>query len=281
MPKHTAPPKRTAALRFSSSSAKRLSHLLAGVDYGTEPLFLTLTYPVDIAPHPRVAKQQLDDFFHNHVQRLPGQHQPLAMVWRIERQKNGSPHFHCLVFGLCNDFYDKMRGYGHTLAGPERWIFLQQDLQDLWQKQIGAKSSVRIELAEIKSQVGAYLYLVGHSSKANQTWLGQDIGRYWGILGRKNFEVYQYGKRDAILTRREIRWLRDVWEAFEARRVQWLKCRYPGREVVAREWERGSLKLFPVPVMEALAAYHRRRHSGKPRPEIIAGLLGNAPEKSP
>lgn len=88
--------RRGAITGFSAESRNRLLVLVNSIDQvKSKPelfRFVTLTYP-KAAPTPREAKQHL----HNVLRRFTrawGRH---ALIWKIEPQRRGAPHFHLLL----------------------------------------------------------------------------------------------------------------------------------------------------------------------------------------
>lgn len=86
---------RGVIIGFSLNSRKRLLEDVAKLDCRKAlPLFLTMTYPAEF-PDCSTAKRHLRAFRKRLMRRYPG----LALIWRIELQKRGAPHFHCLLWG--------------------------------------------------------------------------------------------------------------------------------------------------------------------------------------
>ena len=84
--------KRGKVVGFSIASARRLRHLLFGVDY-TDAVAVTLTHPLllDCMKGPEVAFDSL---------RMVAKRWPWlrSLIWRKEVQGNGTPHYHCILF---------------------------------------------------------------------------------------------------------------------------------------------------------------------------------------
>lgn len=81
--------------KFTRASRRRLLYKLAEVEKENLPQFLTLTYPNEY-PEVEVAKKHFQQF----IKRLKRKFPDLALFWKLEPQKRGAPHFHCLVWGL-------------------------------------------------------------------------------------------------------------------------------------------------------------------------------------
>lgn len=221
---------RKASLSFSGSSARRLSRLLASLSF-KGAIFLTLTQSPGKTP--QEAKLALDCFFKQLKRDAP----LASAIWRMEKQQNGSPHFHILVFGL-------------SLECLFKW-----NPCDQWRDQIGCKVSPScINMQYINTNTGAFLYIVGHGTKKNQTWPGQAVGRYWGKHNNANLPYAE--EKQIIFQPGEKEFLRRYWERSEARRVKWLSIRYPCNDYSPRSWEfSGPLKLYSRPVSELLRVW--------------------------
>lgn len=84
---------------FSRKSRKRLLDVLSQIPrraISGGVLLITLTYPSQYPSDPSVFKAHLFAF----RKRLEREHGDVSVVWRLERQSRGAPHYHLLVFGL-------------------------------------------------------------------------------------------------------------------------------------------------------------------------------------
>lgn len=125
---------------FSAQSRMRLLRLLARVSppavngFRHRVTFLTLT--TKAYHHPRIFKKYLQVFFKRLGRKAPR----LSIIWRLEYQKRGAPHVHCIVYNA--PFIDK------------KWI------QESWGEIVGqSRPFTRIE--SIKS----YKHLMSYASK--------------------------------------------------------------------------------------------------------------------
>lgn len=156
-----------------------------------------------------------------------------SAVWRLEKQQNGEPHFHLIIWGV-------------DALEPKPLL----KIQALWKTAMQLTRTPRIDVKPIVSSTGAYLYLVGHSSKRNQTWAGQEIGRYWGKLYARNLPILP--AQEVELTEEQVQVLNRIWERKELKRIKWLKKRYR-RDFDARPFDLGDVKLFhrnPLAIMQ-------------------------------
>jgi len=109
---------------FSAASRKRLLEKLAALLHDALPLFLTFTYP---AVYPGCSGARRD--FRAWCKRLLRVYPEAALVWRLDLQRRGAPHFHVLLWGVPYLPAEELRamwagaiGY----SGPQR---LQVDVQ--------------------------------------------------------------------------------------------------------------------------------------------------------
>jgi hypothetical protein len=128
-------------------------------------------------------------------------------------------------------------------------------LRDAWHQALDIPVAPRIDFKPIRSGTGAYLYLAGHHAKRSQTWQGQAVGRYWGVLGRKNLPFLT--EKTAILSQEADRVLAAIFAKKEARRVAWYASK--GVTVEPRVWELAVSKLFARDPWPILVRYCRRK----------------------
>jgi hypothetical protein len=106
---------------FTKSSRQALLRVVNSIDQGRcQPgdwAFITLTYARSF-PTARASKKDLDNFF-KRLERLYG---PWFIIWKIEPQKRGAPHFHLLAYTPGVDLQDLLsftaRAW-HEIAGGE------------------------------------------------------------------------------------------------------------------------------------------------------------------
>lgn len=238
-PGRTVGGKRKCVTRFSASSARTLSKLLASLKF-RGCMFLTLTQRPGFTP--RGAKNALlnnrGSFARAFVDAFPGG----SIIWRLEKQKNGSPHFHLLLF--------------LPDMPPERFLeaIWAWNPQERWKQAIAADYDPQVkDSGWVRKSRGAYLYLVGHSSKKSQTWTdGTSPGRYWGVVNKKRLPLTNF--EDAELRPGEESILAALWHRHEDRRCIWLKKRYGGEPEPRNWYDSGPTKLFPFNISSCLRA---------------------------
>lgn len=162
---------------FSSSSRMRLLRLLARVSppamngFRHRVTFLTLT--AQVFYHPRQFKEFMRAFFKRIGRKAPR----LAIVWRLDYQKRGAPHAHCILYNA--PFIDK------------RWI------QENWGEVIGQdRPFTRIEA------IRSYKKLVNYAS------------RYCAKLEDGGFNIVTYQADGVGISEYEHKTAGRVWGVF-------------------------------------------------------------------
>lgn len=160
---------------FSGSSRMRLMRLLASLMRTCIPIFITLTYPGVWSDNPKEWKTHLDRFEKSVMRKFPGS----ALVWKLEAQKRGAPHFHCLLYNV------------YTIdVGFRGW------LSETWYRVVGSNderhlmAGTRVEY--LRSYRGAMAYAAKYMSKTTEENLPEEWGRpgrFWGVYGRSNLPV--------------------------------------------------------------------------------------------
>lgn len=188
--------------------------------YGWWNYALTLT-----VPGPVLAPDQYKELFDKYAKRLSGRRLKFLMVWRAEVQKRENDagqraiHWHCIL-SLQNEhdrawfasiWWDVVSELGpfegHKLNSGD--IVSGNDRMGL----AGAyERAVRID--QEQNNDCWWRYLCDHASKSKQEQIGHDIGRHWGIMGRKHAIpaisdlVCRLTDRQSVLLDRFLRHLR-------------------------------------------------------------------------
>lgn len=167
---------------FSAASRRRLKAILATVRRDCKPLFVTLTYPADFPLDPTIYKRDLDTLFKRVTRRYPD----ASIVWKLEPQKRGAPHYHFFIWGVdFEDFYAWLPYQWHDIAGsgdPYHLLFHLGQLED--------EDNVHC-VQEVRDFRGVMSYAAKYMSKAishmSEYWVA--VGRWWGVVGRKFLPV--------------------------------------------------------------------------------------------
>ncbi len=133
--------------------------------YDQPPTFLTLTYPASFPTDPRVYKGQLRAF----LKRLRRAHGERPVVWRLEWQRRGAPHFHLLVFDLVGQggFKDWcLSTWSDVCASGDPLHALH-----------GADVSPMRTWAGVRSYLSKYIAKVDDGSREPD----ELVGRVWGV----------------------------------------------------------------------------------------------------
>jgi len=163
---------------FSRASRRRLLYTIARIKReATLPLFVTLTYP-DKFPNPARSKRDLKIF----TQRLKREYPGSGLIWKLEPQKRGAPHYHMLVWGVpFSDLVGWVPFTWYQVAGDGDIKHL------LWHKGLlgnGNKPCV----SKVKTWRGVWSYASKYLGKTFEVagWDQQWTGRFWGVIAREN-----------------------------------------------------------------------------------------------
>lgn len=186
--------------RFSKGSRLRLISKINSIEKKILPHFLTLTYPNDYPHDMKKVKRQVDTFFKRMARRWPG----FGAIWRLEAQKRGAPHFHCLIWGLWGEnpasltYWMAYNWYEIVNSGDiNHFLFHMGELKDS-QKCISWARSWK----SVMSYTSKYISKV---DDLDQVW--SSPGRFWGEKG-----VIPWGEieRIALTDRQAINFIRII-----------------------------------------------------------------------
>lgn len=171
--------------KYSSASFRRfrsfcLLHSVPNADlYG-----VTLTVPgLHVVSH-----DEFRNLWHNISRKLAKARIPV--VWRVELQKRGMPHLHCVVFGsrtcvlslMAFWFCELDKLFDYSLEWLSSGLIDSLYLSRRWFS--GALSSVHV--LALDGSHRAFRYLISHSSKGKIEQMGFR-GRAWGVVCRDLF----------------------------------------------------------------------------------------------
>ncbi len=184
------------------------------------PLFVTLTYPGSLVPDGRASKAHLKAFCKRLLRRWPG----ACVLWRVERQKRGAPHYHLLVLGV--------------RFIPHGWV------SRAWFEVVGSGDPAHLaagtEVRAVRSWRGVMSYVGKYLAKLEAEGSEDELGRIWGIVGRDNLPVVWLSVR---VSRREFEQLRRLLRRFTQARSRGLRYRYKARDAglwVFMDWRAGK-----------------------------------------
>jgi hypothetical protein len=165
---------------FSPGSRRRLLKLFSRFDISKEnpPVFITLTYPAEY-PSPKVAKKHRRAFEARLLRHAPG----CSLVWRLEFQKRGAPHFHMVVFNL--PFIDKVFiqiWWGQIIGHKEPFTRIEQIKN---RRKLLAYVSKYVAKSGGSDPGGFNLLTYLHDGEFIHPQTGEkcgSIGRWWGVM---------------------------------------------------------------------------------------------------
>lgn len=168
--------KRNIVLGFSKASRRRLMQKIAQLNRDAKPIFLTLTYPADYPLHYTEWKTDFDKW----CKRLHRKYPEAALIWRLEPQKRGAPHFHLLVYGveISVEFREWLRASWYECVGSG----------DVKHYHHGTDVEPLRSYRGVRSYVGKYIA----KTQAPPTPTDEDgvllptpdwskVGRWWGV----------------------------------------------------------------------------------------------------
>jgi hypothetical protein len=129
------------------------------------PLFITLTCPRHWPAEPETWKKHLDLF----GQWIRYHHPTSSIIWKLEPQERGAPHFHLMAFDI---------------------PFLPaQEVGQRWFEIVGsgdpAHRSAGTETRRVNSINGVMRYASKNYMGKECGAFGINVGRFWGVIGRK------------------------------------------------------------------------------------------------
>jgi hypothetical protein len=175
----TDPAKRGEITEFSEGSRRRVRSLLHSLRRSSDlkMLFATLTYH-ETRPDPTRAKRDLDAFSKRLRRAFPG----LSVIWKMEPQKRGVPHFHLIVIGARFIPVQWLSELWHDVTAETSDEHRKSgvDLEPVWGNEDGKLQAYLSEYLSEESE-GAW------PEAGGEDW--RTPGRFWGVLGRKNLPV--------------------------------------------------------------------------------------------
>jgi hypothetical protein len=164
--------KRDVVGGFSLNSRRRLLQLIGSIRRDCVlPVFVTLTYPSEF-PYPNDAKRHLKLFLQALRYRFAG----VALVWKIEPQERGAPHFHMLIWGVSLDVLRAfVPGCWFRIAGNGDRNHLR-----FHEGKLGNEHCC----GQVKSFRGVWFYAAKYIGKTFEIGGWKWPGRFWGVCNR-------------------------------------------------------------------------------------------------
>jgi len=170
--------KRGKITKFSKASRRRLLYTIARIKRDAKlPMFVTLTYP-DKFPSPGQSKRHLKIF----LQRLKREFPKAGLIWKLEPQKRGAPHYHMIIWRV--PVFDLM------LWVPINWYEIagDGDIKHLQFHRGELGNGNKICVSKVKSWRGVWSYASKYLGKTFDVagWGDKWTGRFWGTVAREN-----------------------------------------------------------------------------------------------
>ncbi|MBI5945362.1 MAG: hypothetical protein HY864_13415 [Chloroflexi bacterium] len=155
---------------FSVRSRSRLNRKISMITHNSLPLFVTLTYHLEIPQNFEGYKYHLHHFFIRLLQKFP----KAGIIWKLEYQWRGYAHFHLFVWNVSEDdlkafvprVWNEIAGYG------------SEDHLKWHQGLLGNGNEHCVQ--SIRSWNGVKSYASKYFAKIENDKVG---GRVWGIRG--------------------------------------------------------------------------------------------------
>lgn len=167
---------RGSITKFSWQSRRRLMYKIAEISNKTLPVFVTLTYPDKFPSDPVQWKHHLNSLF----KRLKRKYPNIAIIWKLEPQARGAPHYHLLVWGaayiaLWNTI--PYEWYEVVNSGDKKHL--------LWH--LGALGHGNTHcVSQVRSWRGVMAYASKYLGKECDAAGWDSPGRFWGVKSREN-----------------------------------------------------------------------------------------------
>jgi hypothetical protein len=197
------------------------------------PNFLTLTYPAEWTWDAELWKRHLKIFSQRFIRRFP----TAGFIWKLEFQQRGAPHFHPFVWGI---------------PESEGWRSIVDFISEAWFEVVRSGdqkhfiAGTRVE--KMRSATAAIRYVGGYASKTDQTLVGKNVGRYWGVVGKENIpwgpaEVIELDEQQAkVVLRTFRRFIKAINREQRIKRVARQVGLKPAELVSTGAWFDGYLK---------------------------------------
>jgi len=162
--------------KFSWQSRRRLLYKIAEINTRVLPVFATLTYPKVFPDDPVKWKSDLTNLF----KRLQRKYPQSAMIWKLEPQERGAPHYHLLIWGVpYEDLYSFIPSNWYDIAGGGDPLHLK------WHWGLLGNGNTHC-VSRVRSWRGVMAYASKYMGKVcdNAGW--DSPGRFWGVKSREN-----------------------------------------------------------------------------------------------
>jgi hypothetical protein len=207
----------------------------------SKALFITLTYSRDF-PTRGQNRNHLDRFIRRLLRRYP----EACIVWSLEYQRRGAPHYHLLVLGV-----DEIP-----------WQWLKQKWNEVIASDCLTWAAATISISSVKDVDSIIGYLTEHGR--SERIPEEHIGRFWGVRGRA--DLYMARREEALISGPEMVQLRRVLDNLKLARVR--SYRTPKLRIAAmvrarrRRWHGYGFVFYGQVNMEHLLEWLRHSSGG-------------------
>lgn len=203
LPGCPAPPvaggKRGAITEFSAKSRRRMLNMAASIDRAAcpkLPIFITLTYPAEWPAETATCKAHLDAFTKRLVRRFPH----ASLLWKLEYQRRGAPHYHLLLFNVPFLNAKVVAAWWYDIVGSRRPEHL----------------AAGTECKRARGWGGVMHYVSKYLAKHTDCGSDTSPGRFWGVVNRADLPI--------VLLVLTVAWK----TAYQLRRVLWKRASVKG-----------------------------------------------------
>jgi hypothetical protein len=161
---------------FSKQSRYRLLVTIGRIERAAKlPLFVVLTYPNEF-PTARASKKHIKAFWLRLQREFPGH----GLIWKLEPQSRGAPHYHILLWG-CD-----LQAMQAWIPGAWFAIAGGGDLRHLaWHQGLCGKGNIHC-VQQVRSWRGVWAYAAKYLGKTFKVEKWESAGRYWGVINPGN-----------------------------------------------------------------------------------------------
>ncbi len=172
---------------FSADSRRRLLYTIGRIQRGAQlPWFVTLTWPNEF-PSARDSKRHLAAFLRRLKRAFPG----MGLIWKLEPQQRGAPHYHMLVWGAGCELMVFVPKAWYDVAGGKDYNHY------LWHAGcLGNKHCCQ----PVRSWRGVWNYAAKYLGKIFEVSGWDRPGRYWAVVNRHNIPFGQERMQEVTRT---------------------------------------------------------------------------------
>lgn len=209
--------KRGVVFGVSAAGQRNMKRTIASLDKSIKPLFVTFTYPAEYPLAYTEWKRHLDVF----AKRFARKFSDGAIIWRLEPQKRGAPHYHMFVYGV--EYTPENRSWFANVwyqivgSGDEKHLRRGTDFQKL-ESFRGVKSYISKYIGKRQSPTNQEVDDQGERIDWNL------VGRWWGIKCRKNLPWSQEVKVDQLTYREAVVAMRNQRRYLKSQGVRVSGC---------------------------------------------------------